>query len=79
MAAPSILQIRGSDHQITGLMEDQRVEIGPSLRLLTDRHLPSGVRELRYAVSATTPYRDIGGLIFYAQNHGAKVKFEKAK
>jgi len=26
-----------------------------------------------------TPYRDIGGMVFYAQTHGNKIKFEKKK
>ena len=62
--------------QIAALLTDQRVQIGSSLKLVSDIRAKDGIRELRYSVAADTPYRDIGGLVFYAQSHGATTTFE---
>ena len=71
------LLITGTDDQVAALLNDKEAHIGPNVKLLTDRHTKSGLRELRYGMSEATPYRDIGGVVFYAQVHGNKVKFEK--
>ena len=73
------LLITGTDDQISALLSDKEARVGPTVKLLSDTHTKTGRRELKYGMSDTTPYRDIGGMVFYAQVHGNKVEFEKRR